>query len=399
MRREGDPKPALAVAVAVEGPPGASEALAALVEGRLAKALPGAGVTAARQGYRAQARLEGEADVERALAALRRALSEPARADEAAAVLERVRARKGRVLDDEAGLALARCTGEARYGASEIEAIEAALASPGALEAWRRRAHGVGSIAVGAVGPARYVARAEAWLAASPPWPSVAPPSDPWPEAGRATLVRTGREPLARVELALRLADRHAAASLAEAIGARPAALAARLRALPQPFALREAGVSVRAAGACLSLRAEGEHAPGATESLPEEAGAVAGLLRHELAALGATTRVDAGALPRQIGALGEARQAAEAAAWWALSADGPPGAREALTSVVTLPAGDGPGRASLAEVEAGRARELGRRVDEAAERAIAARARPTVEVRGSIERGQGELWVLLAST
>ncbi|MCU0685284.1 MAG: hypothetical protein MUF34_24100 [Polyangiaceae bacterium] len=403
--------PALALAVAVAGPPGASEALAGLVEGRLAKALPRAGVTADRQGYRVQVLLEGEADVERALAGVRRVLFEPVRgAEEVAAVLERVRARRGHVLDDEGGLALARCTGEARYGASEFEALEAALASSGPLEAWRRRAHGVGALALGLVGPGRYAARLEARLAASPPWPRVEAPSssEPRPTPSGASFVRTGREPIVRVDLAFRLSDRRLAASIAEELGARPAALASRLRALPQPFVLREAGVTVRAAGACLALRAEGEHAPTSTASLPEEAGAVAGLLRHEFGVLGAGTRADAGALPRQIGAIGDARQAAEAAAWWALSAEGSPQgrsaddgsrrAREAVTSVLTLPAGDAAGHLGPAEAAPERNRELGRRFDESAERSLAARLRPSVDVRGAIERGQGELWIMLAS-
>ncbi|HEU4412465.1 MAG TPA: hypothetical protein VFS43_44900 [Polyangiaceae bacterium] len=401
LRREGDPRPALAAAVAVEGPPGASEALAALVEGRLARALPRASVTADRLGYRVRVAIEGEAEVDRALEALRRALVEPVLAAEAPAALERVRAKRGRALDDEAAVALARCTGEARYGAAEFAALEAALASPGALEGWRRRAHGVGAVALGATGPERFARRAEARLGASAPWPSVAPPRDPWPpEAPPEALVRSGREPIARVELAIRLADRRLAATVAEELGARPSALAARLRALPQPFALREVRLSVRPAGACLSLRAEGEHAPSSGAKAPEEAGAAAGLLRHEVRAIAGSVRVDPGALPRQIRSLGDAREAAEAAAWWALSAEGPPRAREATAAALTLPAG-GEGAAPLASTEAAsaRERELARRFDEATASALAAWSRPAVEVRGAVERGQGELWVLLAST
>lgn len=406
LRREGDPKPALAAAVVVEGPPGASEALAALLERRLAKTLPRADVRADRLGYRVRVWVDGEAEIDRVLEPLRRALVEPVRPDEVPAVLELVRARRGRLLDDEAAVMLARCTGEARYGASEFEALESALASPGPLETWRQRAHGVGALALGLVGPGRYVARLEARLAASPPWPRVAPPSDPRPAppsdprpaSGGASFVRAGREPTTRVELAWRLSDRRLAASIAEELGARPSALAARLRALPQPFALREVGVTVRAAGACLSLRAESEHTPTSMASLPEEAGAVAGLLRHEFGVLSAGARADAGALPRQLGALGDARQAAEAAAWSALSAEEPPQGREAMTSVLTLPAGDVAGRSAPAEADPERGRELARRFDESSERSLVARLRSSVDVRATIERGQGELWILLAS-
>lgn len=397
LRREGDPRPALAAAVVVEGPAGASEALAALIEGRLAKALPRASVTADRLGYRVRAAIEGEAEIDRALDSLHRALIEPVRASEMPAVLERVRARRGRVLDDEAALALARCTGEARYGASEIAALESVLGTPETLEGWRRRAHGVGALAIGVTGPERFVRRAEARLEASTPWPRVAPPRDPWPpQTSPEAFVRTGREPIARLDLAFRLADRKLAATIAEEIGARPSALATRLRALSQPFALREVRLSVRPAGACLSLRAESESTPSSGAKSPEEAGAVAGLLRQEVGSLAASLHPDRGALPRQIGSLGDAREAAEAAAWWALSSEGPRVAREAMASVLTLPAG---GEASASVDATTREREFARRFDEASTSALAAWARPAVEVRGAVERGQGELWVLLASS
>jgi hypothetical protein len=415
VQREGDPAPALAAAVAVEGPAGASEALAALVDGRLAGALPRAGVTADRLGYRVRTLIEGEADADGALKALRRALAEPVRPDELPGVLERVRGRRGRVLDDEAAVALARCTGEARYVASELAELESALAAPAALEGWRRRAHAVGSLAFGVTGPERFVKRIDKLLAASPPWPSAAPPGDAWPAAAEPeALVRQGRASVVRIDVAFRLDDRRLAASVAEELGARPSSLVARLRASSQPFALREVRVSARPAGACLALTAEGEYAPTSEANLPEEAGAAAGLLRHEIGALLRTVRADAGAMPRQIRALGDAREAAEAAAWVALSADGPRGAREATTAVLTLPKGaeagqrdasaralpkgaEGAARAAPSD-EAGQGSELARRFGDASARALAAWARPAIEVRGAVERGQGELWALLAS-
>jgi hypothetical protein len=469
LRREGDPRPAVGVAVAVNGPPGATEALAALVEARLGEK-PGAAVAADRRALRARAPVESEAEIVPVLRALRRALDRPVRPEELAAVLERLRARRGYVVDDEAAAALARCTGEARYTAAEFATVEASLASTRGLEAWRRQSVGASTVAFALVGPERFARRAERHLRAEPRWPSGPRPAGP-PAAGLVdeALVRSARTDVPRVEVARWFGERRVAASIAEELGANPSSLVTRLRALPLAFALREVNVGVGTAGACVSLGAEAERAAGAAAgvavasapSTADDAGAAAGLLRHELGALEANAPPDDRAPGRQIAALGDAGTAAEAAAWWALSADGR-GRGAATTSVLTLPLADSGRAASLAgapaertssgpDVAPGRTlgaspegpgakagaspegpvarpggvldapgakapgasdltppgasassaevhRELERRFGEASARALAAWGRPVVDVRASVEPGQGEAWVLLAS-
>jgi hypothetical protein len=255
------------------------------------------------------------------------------------------------------------------------------------LEAWRAGSLVGGRASIAAVGPAAFTAGIGAALAASPPWPAGAAANDAWPAADAVGVYTS---PLldrrsARLTVALRAADPGAAASAAERLAAADSPLIARLRALPQPWRVTEVIGSARPRGGCVAVTIETSMHP--RDQAMELSAALAGALlraelRAELSIVGG-----ASVAGRQILTAADPRDAAARAAWWALSGAAP-GAPDRWAFALALPPVDHPTQAERSA----------QRFQSELDRAVSAGARLVVERASAVERGQGELWMLLAS-
>ena len=408
--REGDPRPALGIAVAVAGGPVVAEALAAVVEARLSAAHLGVvDAQADRAGYRVRVLLAGNSSLPKVLAAAEQAMLTPvdASSGEARLAAARVATLRQTPLDDDALLPFARCSGEPGLAPSEPMPDAASMASGTQLEAWRREAHGTGGVAFAVVGTQSLTAHAEEALHGLSPWPAASTAREPTQAVADTSAAYASNalpSGIARLSAAFWVSDREAAMAAADELGDARGPLVARLGALPAPFRLRKVVASVGRTGACLALEAESELARGAAPAGVEEAAGTAGvLLRHEVTRLLSARTNDPTIATRHLRALGDPREAAAAAAWWALSAPGIPGTTASHLALGTTPSTTLATRAGVAATEASpnsaSAGDASIRFARAIERAQAAWSFPPLEARTAVESGQGEIWMLLASS
>lgn len=389
VSRDGDPSPALVVAVATDLDALSATALAALVEARLEAA--GRAVTTHPTQRAFQVRLEGPEpeDLPAFFAALSRAFAEPYRADSKAAarIGARLAALRKLPLDAPALGPIAACTGElaAPPNARTVDPTSAEGAA--LIERWRAASLVAARTSVGAVGPEPFGLAATSALEASPPFPKGEPAEDPWPSGdstgayGSALVEPRG----ARLSLALRAGDPYAAVGAAEAFATPGSPLAARLGALAQPFRVARVVGVARPRGGCLAVELETRDQPAAV-GVERSAALAASVARDEM-----RRALEAPASPwnamRQILSAESADDAASRAAWWALAGEAK-GAKPKVSVALGVSAGEhGP-----AGVEA-----LGPKFEAELERVLAAPP-AKAQRRLSVERGQGELWVLVAS-
>jgi hypothetical protein len=401
--REGDPYPAAAVAVRVGGGPVLATALAAVVEARLLRAQWPVTVHVTRDGFDIRglvrptptAAATPTATMEQLVAALRGALLAPiADAGEGGEDLRLARARVAALrtlaLDDDALADVALCRGELRL--THAEATPAALmVTASATEAARASAASHASVAFAFVGPRAVVDAGQRAVAEGPEWPSSASAPAPatWP-TGRSVhaFVRTERGP-SRLSVAVRVPLRSAALRVAERATDPSSPLVARLRGLsPTPFALRQVAATVHDSGACLTVETEAALASGSGAGDADTAAAAALVIESELLAE-LSERNDDRVASCQIRALSDPREAAAAAANWALSADAVGDGKIAVPAFVFGAAG-------------ARAREDQATLTGAFAKAIADGgaewSRSALENRVLVEAEQGQLWVLLAA-
>jgi hypothetical protein len=397
VTRDGDPTPAIVAAVATDLGPVLTTALAATVEARLVAA--GFAVDTRVDGAAFRVRL-ALADPARAAAfftALAQAFARPIApgSPELSLASSRLLALTRNPLDAPELLAVAGCTGALGVAPGDHGADPARSEGDArALENGRAQALHAGRTAIGAVGPASFTAAVAAGLAASQGWPVGDAARDAWPPGDSASAFTA--PPVdhrgARLTLAVRTADPEAAASAAERLGAADSPLVARLRALAQPWRVLDVSGVARPRGGCVSVTIEGAARPGGATI--EAVGAqAAALVRAEITSemsLAAGSSVSG----RQILTAADPRDAAARAAWWSLSAPSP-GSPDTWATVLSVPsvsmvpprigAPPPPAEISTARFQSAVAESL--------------RAPPSVaERRVAIERGQGEVWVLLAS-
>lgn len=420
VARDGDPSAAVAVAVTTAGvgeltnadddDPEPPTALAAVVEARLASRGLRASVTPQWDGFRAVLLVDGTKNAELAVAAIRAALVAPIEEKDLTAARKKLAALAARPLRDPALLRFSRCVGSprARLGSTRAELTLARL------EAWRGAAHGLGRVAISVAGRAALgetvanaVARGEAWKTAGVQAPAVTTTSAS--EGGAGTSVDADVYD-ASADTTLSQAIVHAtfdvptssaAVATAESLGDPHGPLATRLAALDVPFRLREITGAAHPRGGCVGVVLEaapsGASGPVTGNDLAARVADAVALVRLEaevhLAEGGA--QVDGRTLAARAG---DAREAAERAAWWALvdgSAPGPTGGSTAIrrgSIAVGLPGRRGaPQQGSVIEPS----REA---LAAAAARASASWKKPVVEGRTRVEAGQGETWVLVAS-
>ncbi|HLK37302.1 MAG TPA: hypothetical protein VKU41_11160 [Polyangiaceae bacterium] len=393
--RDGDARGALAVAVNTEGiAPDrgalAAVALAALVQARLAARGVDATVTGGWGGWRARVLAIAPGDIAATVDAVRSALLDPVAPGEAALaeVSQRVSALSRRPMADRALIDVVECTGEAYATGAETPP------SPADLEAWRQAAHGLGRVVIGAAGDSALVDAAAAALSRAPAWPRAAAPSEPpWPPPGaRAVSYDASGEiapGAARVVVVARTAAPERAVAAAPALGDPHGPLATRLAALDAPARIRSVIATAHPNGGCIAATMD-MSARDLTADAARQVATAAALARQELA-----VEIQDAVVPADLGRslvtrAVDPREAAERAAWWALA--GPRPDQDArLTVVVGIARGrDSPEAASPDRTEAIRA-EI--------DRATVAWHAPVVESHVRVERGQGETWILFAST
>jgi hypothetical protein len=408
VTREGDAEGAIAVAVSTEGVGAgrgalAAVALAALVQERLAERGVAAAAAGGWNGWRMRALVGGPAAAEATVGAVREALLAPVKPDEPAlaAVARKTAALAARPLVDPALADVARCTGEA-FGVPGDAPPTAAD-----VESWRAAAHGLGRVAIAAAGQealadaaARALARAPAWPVASPiavaPWPA--------PDANAVVYDASGQlaPGAARFVVTARTATPERAIAAAPLLGDPHGALASRLDALPAPAHLRSVVATAHVNGGCLAATIDLAERDLGRDG-PARVATAAALARQELA-----VEVSDVTAPADLGhtlarAASDPRDAAERAAWWALAgrADraGRPARDEAASgddadTHLNLIVGLAASKDASPQAAAARGESLRSEIDRAT---LAWHAR-VVESRTDVERGQGEVWVLLAS-
>ena len=398
VSRDGDPTPAIVAAVATDLGPTLTTALAATVEARLLAAGFTVDTRVDSGAFRVRLSL---ADATRAapfFTALAQAFARPIApgSPELALASARLLALKRNPFDAPELLAVAACTGALGVAPGDRGADPARSADDArALEVARAQTLHAGRTAIAAVGPASFTAAVAAGLAESPGFPVGDAARDAWPTGdtfGAYTASAVDRRGMARVTLAVRTADPEAAASAAERLGAADSPLVARLRALPQPWRVVEVSGVARPRGGCVSVTLEGA-ARAAGAPLESTAAQVSALARAEITA---EIGIAAGSLVsgRQILTAADPREAAARAAWWSLAAPAL-GSKDAWAILLGVPASATTpprvgGAAPIADVSSAR-------FQAALTQSLAAAA-PVAERRVAVERGQGELWVLLAS-
>jgi hypothetical protein len=388
LARDGDPAPALVAMVATDLGSAPTVALAAVVEARLLAAGLPVDTRADRNAFRVRL-LGGAAQL--SPKAFFAALQQAFRASigpgtpEVAKASERLLALRRNPLPAPEAVPAADCA--ERLGVAPRQKVLDPLTPEGLaeLESARARALTSARTALAVVGPAALCADAEKALNDTDGWPAGSAPVDPWPTADTTGAfvendVAKGR---ARITVAARIAEPLAAAAAAERLGDPRGALRARLSALPLPFHVTEVLGVAHPRGGCVSITAEADDA---ARDAPVPASALAAAVTRSEIAAEIRTPADAATATRAIVAAADPREAAARAAWWTLSgaAQGQPDRWSTLLALAPDDHGELPAAA--------------RRFETDLTASVRASAATVVERRPAIEKGQGEVWVLLAS-
>jgi hypothetical protein len=427
VARDGDPSAAIAMAITTSGlesgedDPEAAVALAGMVEARLTARGLTPVVVPSWSGFRAAILVATPESAPAATDLVREALTAPVDDKDVIAARKKLAALASRPLRDASLARWARCVGSphslpARAGKSGDD-----LGAP-RLERWRASAHGLGRVAFAVVAPSATAESVATAIARGPAWKPGAPPPPAPPPAGAMNVevyeAASEMSGATVVHATLDVATGSDAVTTAEALGDPHGPLASRLAALDLPFRLREVVGTAEPRGGCVGM---------ILEAAPQGAGglATAGDLATRVADAVALVHVEAQVHLAESGAAsadgagggpvldgrtlarraGDAREAAERAAWWALAdawvtPTAPPALRPGATGVamrgsVALGIPLRRGGAPSAEGALEPSREV---LAAAVQRATASWQRPVAEGRARVEPGQGEAWVLLAS-
>lgn len=400
VAREGDPVAAVSAAIVVaanDAEP--AVALAGVIEARLAARGLDATVTPSWDGVRATVLVDGAGGARAATDALREALTQPIEERDLAPAKKKLAALASRPLRDTKLTRWARCVGSPhalpeRAGKTHDDTTIAKI------EEWRAASHGLGRTAFAIAGSAAIGEEVAAAIAKAPPWKKGADvaPSPATSSAVDVEVFEAPGEAAPAIFATLDVGSSSAAVAAAESLGDPRGPLATRLAGLELPFRLKEATGTAHARGGCVGLVLEA-----ATNAPPDDVAA-------RVADAIAITHVEAdvhlaeGGLLRDGRTLarrsGDAREAAERAAWWALAKAEEPSARgqrapRSFGGSVTLAM---PGKRNASPKEKETVEPSRETLSAALERASTAWKRPVAEGRVRVERGQGEAWVLVAS-
>ncbi len=386
--REGDPVPALAVVFATGLGSLPTAALSAVIESRLISAGFTARVRAHRSAFRVEWFVEDPVRVGLFFSTLSRAMREPivASGPEMALVARRVDAVKKAPLDAPELDPVAACTGQLGLVPGQPAPDVTTPAFVSQLDAYRRDALHAGRIAIAAAGPGNFGSFVVQELSRSENWPVGSPVVDSFPTTDSvSTYVVPPGGRAGRVVVAVRLGDAFSAVTVAERLAAPGSALRGRLAGLSSPFKAVEIAGFARPHGGCISITLDVDGQMSGT-SLERAAAHAAVVATHEIYIENATSS-NASVVARQVLAATDPRDVASRAAWWALSTP-IPGLTPRATVVLGLPPSHTPTTAGSS----------GRTFVQEHERFLATVGTPVADRRFAVERGQGELWTLVAS-
>ncbi|MGK3993986.1 hypothetical protein [Sorangium sp. So ce1024] len=394
VSRDGDPAPALVASVATDLGSVATTALATVVEARLLAAGFDVDARIDRSAFRVRLLVKDAARVTPFLRALSAAFAQPivAGSPEVARAIERVQALRASPLDAPELSPIAACTGRLGLAGAEPVVDLATPAGARELEGWRAAALHAGRASIAAVGPAAFCAEVARAAEGVDGWPAGGPPADAWPASDTIGVYATNQLERrgARVTVAARVASPQAAVAAAERLGAPDSPLRARLSALPAPFRTVEVLGVARPRGGCVSVTLEASDLP-AAPPIESSAALAAAVARQEIRR-GLAAPQGPAVVTRQILTAQDPRDAGARAAWWALSGSAPGAPPDRWATALGVPPSAEPPRPKApGEADA-------RTFEAELQRALAAGAQPALERRTVVERGQGEVWVLLAS-
>jgi hypothetical protein len=421
LAREGDPASAIAVAVTTAGivpessasssedDPEVATALAGLVEARLRARSLDVQVTPSWDGLRVAVLVAeaGAAEAARLAEVLRAALTAPVTDADLPSVRRKLALLAQRPLRDRALARWARCVGSPHVlperAGRDYEDLGVAQ-----VERWRVASLGLGRVTFAVAGIAPIGEGFANAIVHGPAWKDAAllrPPSRPRESSVDVFEAPSDPGAGAVVHVTLETSASTAAVATALALGDTRSPLAARLEGLDLPFRLREVTGTANVDGGCVGVVLESQ--PGALgqgDLAVRVADAVA-LVRLE-----ARVRLE----NRPQGGLslsarsGNAREAAELAAWWALAGNATPPAagapspprqdRGSIALGVPSRRGDRGGIGGTPTTPIVAVQPSRDTLAAAVARAVAAWEKPVVEGRSRVEPGQGQTWVLLAS-
>jgi len=393
VMREGDPTGAIAVAVTTDDDVEASVALAGVVEARLVARGLVSTVTPSWDGYRATVLVDSAAAAHAATDAVREVLAVPIEEKDVVAAKKKLAALAQRPLRDAALGRWARCVGSP-YAPPERAGKTYDDLSVAKVEAWRAAAHSLGHTSFAVAAPPVAGEEVASAIAKGPPWKTGAEPRSMTTSSSiEVDVIELAGESTPAIYATLDLGSSSAAVATAEALGDPHGALATRLANLEVPFRLREVAGTAHTNGGCVGVVIEATSAAAANgvDVAARVADAVALVHVEADARLGEAAALrDGRSLARRAG---DAREAAERAAWWAL-APAKESAPKSFAGSVTLamPAR----RTSPKDKEA--IEPPKETVAAAIERSTQAWRKPVAEGRVRVEPGQGEAWLLVAS-
>ncbi len=396
--RDGDPMPAIAAVVLVDGASIGATSLSGIVEARLhASGWPSVESIATQDGYRVQVLVETPQRASEFVSAFREALARPigVGTPELKHAAERLNILKRRPVDAPALVPIFQCTGE--LGATRADAWPD-LNSPAAveeLEKKRRASHAVPRLALSVAGPVAFMA-AIVHAVEAKPWDLGTLPDDPWPPHDSIGVfqVTDAAQVQPRLFIAARVGNPFAATLVAERAAEQNSSLIDRWsEALP--WKVLRVSSSARPRGACLSVTLQRDKS---RQALPLEVDAarIAAFITHDVQAELADVQIDGSEAIRQVLRASDPRVAASLGAWWAMASQLPPGPDRVALALGMSPARVGPSDPQVKLDE--RMRQVQRDLSSNYMRARSAWQRRVIEARTTIENGQGEVWVLWAS-
>ncbi len=379
VQRQGDPYPALALAVAHDFGSEASVALGKLVEIRLrAAGFPSARSAPHGLGFQISTLVTSPEEADRFVNAAARALRTPFSSTEAfaAAIRESLGALEAHGFINPGDREVARCSGDLGLpqGASLVDPATPAGAAK--IEKWRRSVFTTGAAAFAAIGSKPVLDAAAGALTTSQAWPRGPGPEDAWPKSD-VVGAAPGKQKRRQLSVAFWVAESSAALEAVRSFGAARSDLAERLRIFDPSWSVRRATATTRPRGAC--MRVDLASASKAEPPPADIASAALAVTDEVERALGSAKQGD-WALEDSVLRATDPRDAASTAAWHALS-------------------GKRAGGVSRRNVSySSRIGEVPRQEDLALELARQAAPRSTIALEKSVETGQGELWMLLGS-
>ena len=376
VERSGDPRAALALAIAHDLGAEASAGLSALLATRLAR-FSGVELRTHGLGLELAVLVRDGDQAADFVAAVDRALRSPLAAGDPvlAALPARLQALKARSLLGAADVAVASCSGELGTAVGG----EGGPIGVAELDGWRRSVATVGSVGFGVVGPEAVLEATLQALRRTDDWPAGDAPEDSWPERDVLGVSRTVDGPR-RLSLALRVQDGAKAVFAARSLAPSQGSLGQRLAALDPTWTLERVVATTRPRGGCLRVDLVAPSGDPGPEL--DTAARVAGLTFDEARrALAASPEPD-WILDDSVLRPSDPREAASIGAWRTLVSLHQPGPERQFVNYVAKSADD------AGDVELGRAFESVTRSWQ----------RSNVELVQRLEAGQGELWALLAT-